>query len=176
MRCDTWVQKIQQTSVLCGWHLSAEHSRVCAALTEQANYCSWTEDRDGFNFGEMLIEFRRSLPPSRLVFPPVSLILRFLFTTKNCTWLMAGKTKARHKEAIGVESGETEKLRTERKWLVFLFICYVPGAVILGYIITVSVYTSFPHSGNKRLSLYPNTSRCLIYCVFTLGEKLHVLM
>jgi len=28
---------------------------------------------------------------------------------------MAGKTKARHKEAIGVESGETEKLRTERK-------------------------------------------------------------
>jgi hypothetical protein len=29
--------------------------------------------------------------------------------------LMAGKTKARHKEAIEVESGETEKLRTERK-------------------------------------------------------------
>jgi hypothetical protein len=28
---------------------------------------------------------------------------------------MARKTKARHKEAIGVESGETEKLRTERK-------------------------------------------------------------
>jgi hypothetical protein len=88
---------------------------------------------------------------------------------------MVGKTKAKHKEAIGVESGETEKLRTERKWLVFLFICYVPGAVILGYIITVSVYTSFLHSGNKRLSLYPNTGRCLIYCIFTLGEKLHVL-
>jgi hypothetical protein len=157
-------------SIFRAWHLSAEQSTNCTALTELAHYCSWTEDRDGFNFGEMLIEFRRSLPLDscfRWFHPSYG----FFFPTKNCTWLMAGKARVRPKEAIGVERGETEKLRTERKWLVFLFICYVPRAVILGYIITVSVYTAFRHSANKRDSFFLTQVVAFKFTMFLLWKR-----